>query len=173
MDKENEEMVDKKKKTLIRWLIRINLVVFCIMLFLLILIIYDKVKNRKITGEEIETSETSVDSRINDSMVYLYQSLFSGWSFKLNEETVFSFGKDGNYSGFFDNAHKSVVGYSYEITSDPETGDYLLNIYNEDKSSVVSYVLTLDEVSNDIMLTYPGAENALVLSKEQASVITN
>ena len=163
---------DKKNNTGVKWLIRINLVVFCIMIFLLILMLYDKSHNKRVDGADIETSEASIDKKIDDGMSNLYMSALTGRSYKLDGNMVMSFAEDGNYSGFFDKDHKSVAGFFYDILPDKETGDYMLNIYNEDKSSKVSYVLDFDDDYN-LTLTYPGSKGSFVLSQENFTAVAD
>lgn len=110
-------------------------------------------KNEKVTNEDI--------GKINSEMSNTYLMLLSGCTFNPSEDVTFSFGTDGSYAGFYDSDNKNVSGYSYEVTL--QDNSYVLNLYNEDKSKVVSYNMTINEDGN-IVLSYPGTDGEFVLS---------
>lgn len=161
---------DKEKKT--RWLVYVNIIAISVLLCLFILMIYNKRISKNISSENIATTNENVEEKMNTGMVDMYSSILAGWSYTLEDgETKFSFGMDNSYSGFFDADNKNVVDYSYDISfDDSNSGAYMLNIYNKDKSKVVSYMLALDSDGN-ILLTYPGSESSFVLSVNSADVI--
>lgn len=161
-----------KREKIKKWLVRVNVVAVSVLFCLLILMIYDKTHNRKISGEDVPSGDTTVEKKIDDSMSSLYQSMLSGWTYKLDKNTVFSFGRDNSFSGFFDKDHKDVKKYSYEISLDEKSGSHMLNIYNEDKSGMVTYEISMDADGN-ILLTYPGAEKSFVLETDKAEVLTD
>ena len=158
------ENTDKEKR-IQTMLICFNVIVISALICLLILKIYDKTHSRKISGVELVDSGT-VDKQLNDSMSSLYISMLEGWSYQLDKNTVFTFKKDGAYSGFFDKDNKSIKEGSYDVTVD-ENGVYYLNINFKMKS--VSYEILLD--GSDILLQFPGASEPFVLSGENGSVI--
>lgn len=161
-----------KKEKVTKWLVRINIVAVCVLLCLLILMIYDKTHNRKISSESANSqNEDTVETKLNDSMSSLYESMLAGWAYKIDNKTSFSFGKDGSFSGFFDKDNKDVKGYTYEISIDEETGSHMLNIYNKKKSGMVSYEISMDPDGN-ILLTYPGADSSFVLETAKAEIIS-
>ncbi len=162
---------DKKEK-LTKWFVHVNVVAASVLLCLLILMIYDKTHSRKITSKDASSGGTAVEKKINDSMSNLYLSMLSGWSYKLDKDTAFSFGRNNSYSGFFDKDHKDVKKCSYDVSLNEESGSHMLNIYNEDKSAMVSYEISLDNDGN-VLLTYPGSENSFVLSMDKAEVIAD
>jgi hypothetical protein len=165
--------VTGKKEKLTKWLIRLNVVAVSVLLCLLILMIYDKTRNQKTVAEETVVSEdVVVEKKLDDSMSTLYQSLLEGWTYRIDEDIIFSFGRDNLYSGFFDKDNRDVQKYSYEIAMDEDSGGHVLNIYNENKSCMVSYEISLDSDGN-ILLGYPGTDKSFVLKTDKAEVLAD
>ena len=181
-EKKNKDSTVKssdKKQKLTKWLICINVIAVSVLLCLLIIMIYDKSRNRTILSDTVTNNnsqdaskEEKIDKEINDNMSILYGSLLAGWSYKIDDDTYFSFNKDGSFSGFFDKSNKNVSGYSYEIVYDKDNNYHLLNIYNSDLSSMVSYEISLDAHTGNFILVYPGADSPFILDTEKATFIS-
>lgn len=105
---------------------------------------------------QIELSDEDTTEAIYD----VYGLLIIG-NFKLGKDLEFNFGSDGSYSGFFDNDNRFVEGYTYQL--DNNAGQILVHIYNEDKSRIVTYVMTLSEDTGNIILELPETGNRLEL----------
>ena len=92
-----------------------------------------------------------------DTMLGVYATLLQGSTVNLDDTKAMHFEIDGSYDGFFDTDNPDVKGYSYEVISlDDSSTSYVanVNIYNEDKTSVVQYKLSFDENQN-MQLYYP------------------
>ena len=94
------------------------------------------------------------------SMEEIFKDLIIG-RYKISEKIEFNFGLNGVYSGFFDNSNKNVSGYRYDIIVINEVP--LLNIYNKEKTAMVSYELILSGTS-DIIIYYPKTELKIKLN---------
>lgn len=101
--------------------------------------------------EDTNKEETpEYDESISASLVTLYQDLLSGDY--VYEDLTFHFGHNGSYAGFFDDANRNVLDYSYEVIGDGE--NTLLNIYNENGTEMVSYYLVFSDDYEEITLIY-------------------
>ena len=161
--KENMKTLFDSKKALV-----------CIMFINIIIIVglclyLHSAFSRRISAEVIKaenggtiTTESQDISKINSEMSNIYASLLSGSTFQPTDDVVLTFGTDGSYSGFFDADNKNVEGYSYEITLN-NSSQYVLNIFNEDKSKVVSYNVSLDDDGN-IVLNYKDSADGFILA---------
>ena len=90
--------------------------------------------------------ENSKDDVISD----IFNELLVG-DFKVNEIMQYSFDGNGNFSGFYDAAHTSVEGYTYNVVTENEKT--YLYIYDPDKSSAVKYELVLSDTM-EVCLVY-------------------
>lgn len=141
----------------------INVIIIICLCFYLHSTFSKKISKDAITAEAGSTTTENPDiTKINSEMSNIYSSLLSGWSFQPEDGITFIFGTDGSYSGFFDSDNMEVEGYTYEITLN-ETDQYVLNIYNSDKSKVVTYNLSLNDEGN-IVLNYKDSTEGFVLS---------
>ena len=115
--------------------------------------------SEKIKAISVDTSDSLLlsgdysESR-NDSLEDIFYSLIEG-KHRVNESMEYNFGLNGLYSGFFDDYNANVSGYSYEIISAGERT--VLNIYNSDKSEMVTYELILSDAMQ-VTLYYPATE---------------
>lgn len=100
------------------------------------------------------------DEETMEAIYDIYGILIVG-NFKLGKDLEFNFGSDGSYSGFFDNENRFVKGYTYQFENN--AGQTLVHIYNEDKSRIVTYVMTLSEETGNIILELPGTGKQLEL----------
>ncbi len=90
-----------------------------------------------------------------------YMLLVENTEFELEDGIIFNFGKNGEYSGFFDSENRDVEGYSYQIVKRNDK-DYL-DIFNEDKSKSVSYEFSLLDDGSGISLYYEDSDSTIVL----------
>jgi hypothetical protein len=97
---------------------------------------------------------TDYDGERDSSMEQIFYSMIAG-DYVINENVEYNFGKDGIFSGFFDDANMSVKGYSYEIFVVNENA--VVNIYNHEKTVMVSYELILSGKAA-LALYYPAAD---------------
>ena len=68
---------------------------------------------------------------------------------------VFNFKYLGGYEGFFDAEDEYVTGYSYDIVMQNDT--FVITIYNQDKTSFVTYnIMSLND--DELILYYEPAE---------------
>lgn len=112
--------------------------------------------------EDLSGMEAVADiSRVEttEAIYGIYELLIIG-NYKLDEDIAFNFGSDGSYSGFFDSDNRSVEGCSYELEN--SEGQTLVHIYNENKSRIVTYIMTLSEDGN-IILELPETGDRLEL----------
>lgn len=107
-------------------------------------------------AQQAEFTEEDAAEAIYD----IYGILLVG-DFNLGNNIEFHFSSDGSYSGFFDNDNRYVEGYTYQLEND--AGQTLVHIYNEDKSRIVTYIMTLSEDTGNILLELPGTEDQLEL----------
>lgn len=157
------QMVDKKKV--------IVFVVGFIMVDLVIVIALSKMFLHENIGIPIDVSvpESVVeqaqqteftDEDTTEAIYDIYEILIVG-NFKLGKDLEFNFDSAGSYSGFFDNENRFVEGYTYQL--EKNDGQTLVHIYNEDKSRIVTYVMTLSEETGNIILELPGTGKQLEL----------
>lgn len=163
------QMVDKKK--VIDFKKVIAFVVGFVMVDLVIAIALSKMFLHEDIGTPMEVSvpEPAVeqaqqaeftDEDTTEAIYDIYGILIVG-NFKLGKDLEFNFGSDGSYSGFFDNENRFVEGYTYQLENN--AGQTLVHIYNEDKSRIVTYVMTLSEETGNIILELPGTGKQLEL----------
>lgn len=160
--KENMKTLLNSKKALV-CIIFINIIIIVGLCLYLHSTFSRRISSEAIKAENGGATTESLDiAKINSEMSNVYSSLLSGWTFQPADDVSFTFGTDGTYSGFFDADNTNVEGYSYEITLN-DSGQYVLNIFNEDKSKVVSYIVSLDDDGN-IVLNYKDSVDGFVLS---------
>lgn len=100
------------------------------------------------------------DEDTTEAIYDIYELLIVG-NFKLDNDLEFNFGSDGSYNGFFDNENRFVEGYSYRLENN--AGQIQVHIYNEDKSRMVTYIMTLSENTGNIILELPETGDQLEL----------
>jgi len=110
-------------------------------------------ENPGIVEDYIKEADLAVLEMLSDFIVGTY---------KVGNKMFYNFGLNGFYSGFFDSTHQNVTGYSYEIRVND--GEAVLNIYNEDKSAVVSYQLFMQGTTK-LMLYYKDLDLKIILEK--------
>ena len=167
-EKPKTNKLTDKKEMLVRILMIANVVLILVLLVLLVFKIKNKTENQKIASVGVESETEVVEKKLDDSMSSLYMSTLAGWSYKLDENTRFSFGKEGVYAGFFDKDNKDVKDGTYDISIDEESGAHMLNINYKGKT--VSYEISLED--GNILLQYPGAKDPFVLSADNSEVIS-
>lgn len=78
----------------------------------------------------------------------------------IEDNLNYTFKADGTFSGFFDSIEPEVEGYCYEIIT--QSGDAVLNIYNSDKTMVVTYEISITN-TGQIILYYPANQYKIIL----------
>lgn len=118
---------------------------------------YNMIQEEKQIDESSESEESNVDTKetsglsIDGDMSGLYSSILLG-RYTVGENIVFYFHSDGSYSGYFDDKNQDVTEYSYDLEYDG--ANYLLSIFDPDKSKKVTYYVILSD-DTDIILKYP------------------
>lgn len=146
MNKLNK-VLDNKKYTII--IIILNIVVIA----MLVMTIISKTTARKETSQETESVQESVSKSViatNNEHLELINNIIKDASLSAGN-LVFSFGTNGEYSGFFDSDNPDVEGYHYTLES-KGINEYL-NIYNSDYTQMMSYRIDLSE-DGDVLLYY-------------------
>jgi len=100
-------------------------------------------------------------SKSDKTMLSIYQSLLAG-NYRAEGGIRYNFLSDGSFSGYFDDKHRMVKDYSYEVV--PTGGNTVVNIYNKGHSAMVSYYILLSD-DTDIMLYYPEADFKVLLEE--------
>lgn len=113
---------------------------------------HDGTEVAKGSSESNTLSEEKPD-KVNSSMTDMYASLLIG-DYSLENGVEYKFSSDGKFAGYFDDRHTDVKGYYYEVALFGE--ENVVNIYNKDKTSVVTYYIAFSEEA-DIVLYYPEA----------------
>ena len=156
MNKLNK-VLDNKKYTII--IIILNIVVIAI----LVMTIISKTTASKETFQETESAQESVSKSViatNNEHLELINNIIKDASLSAGN-LVFSFGSNGEYSGFFDSDNPDVEGYHYTLES-KGINEYL-NIYNSDYTRMMSYRIDLSE-DGDVLLYYDDNADPLQLS---------
>lgn len=107
-----------------------------------------------------ETKEEKVSSS-DGNLSNIYMTLIENSYAELDDGICYRFGKDGEYSGFFDADNPKVKDYLYKIGMDGN--DVVLTIYNKEETHMVNYKLLILD-NGDIALDYPGFKDEIVLS---------
>ena len=165
----DEKDTDKKEKV-VKILIIANIIFIIVLLVLLIVKISGKINDGNIASTDLESNSKVAEKKLDDSMSNLYISMLAGSTgitYKLDENTSFSFLPDGTYKGFFDKDNVNISKGKYDVSVDEQSRNHVLNIHYKD--SVVSYVISMD--NGNILLQYPGASNPFVLSSSNSSII--
>ena len=118
-----------------------------------------------VVAEKYSVNDTeSAMNDAEDSMMDVYYMLLQGSTVDLGNNKVLHFETDGTFNGYFDDNNTNVSNYLYEVISESDDSQYVanVNIYNEDKTSVVQYKLSFDE-NSDMQLYYPDAEQTFKL----------
>ena len=112
---------------------------------------------------EVEAANAEVENfaTSDDSLSSIYNDLLAGMEFTVDDGTKFSFGAYGSYSGFFDDAHSDVRDYIYDVQT--VGSDIMLNIYDRNKDSIVSYKMEF-MTNGDIQLNYPDNNRSFILT---------
>lgn len=156
MNKLNK-VLDNKKYTII--VIILNIVVIAI----LVMTIISKTTASKETFQETESVQESVSKSViatNNEHLELINNIIKDASLSAGN-LVFSFGSNGEYSGFFDSDNPDVEGYHYTLES-KGINEYL-NIYNSDYTRMMSYRIDLSE-DGDVLLYYDDNADPLQLT---------
>lgn len=158
-------MLDKKKEKVIA------VVIAFLVVDLVVVIALSKIFLRQGKDESLDASAFKpaveqmqqtgfTDEGTTEAIYDIYALLIVG-NFKLGNDLEFNFGDDGSYNGFFDNDHRFVEGYSYQLENN--AGQIQVHIYNEDKSKIVTYIMTLSEETGNIILELPETGDQLEL----------
>lgn len=156
MNKLNK-VLDNKKYTII--VIILNIVVIAI----LVMTIISKTTASKEISQETESVQESVSKSViatNNEHLELINNIIKDASLSAGN-LVFSFGSNGEYSGFFDSDNPNVEGYHYTLES-KGINEYL-NIYNSDYTRMMSYRIDLSE-DGDVLLYYDDNADPLQLT---------
>jgi len=117
-----------------------------------------------ITSSQVLRMENDFQGTMEDNVLDLYRKRVVGiWH--ISRGMTFKFTEDGSYSGFFDNTLNDVSNYTYQCAIDEE-GNPILHIYNEEKTAMVSYYLSLNDVNN-VVLHFEAADIDIELKKEK------
>lgn len=132
--------------------------------------IYGPKPVRVIIGQSAESEEKKAEKAMaaaNDEMVSLYsKTVLPDTKVTLEEGVTMNFGKDGDFSGFFDKDSTDTTG-TYTVTS-PEEEDKKngvladVTVYNSDQSRIVKYALKCDDDAK-FYLIYPGSDVKMFL----------
>lgn len=113
------------------------------------------------TEPEIEETEMEpeYDDSINSSFQELNNEMIAGdYVYQdLTGDLYFSFDVAGTFAGFFDDTHPDATDYTYELTTESE--NTVLNIYNNDKTAMVSYYPIFKKDTKEMTLIYKGDES--------------
>lgn len=122
-------------------------------------------EKEEILAEDISKETTEIrEDYVKEADLAILEMLsdFVVGTYKVGNKMFYNFGLNGFYSGFFDSAHQNVTGYLYEIKV--KDGEAVLHIYNEDKSSVVSYQLFMQGTTK-LILYYKDLDLNITLEK--------
>ena len=125
--------------------------------------IISKTTASKETFQETESVQESVSKSViatNNEHLELINNIIKDASLSAGN-LVFSFGSNGEYSGFFDSDNPDVEGYHYTLES-KGINEYL-NIYNSDYTRMMSYRIDLSE-DGDVLLYYDDNADPLQLT---------
>jgi len=93
------------------------------------------IENPNLEDVQIEAKPgTEVDAMIqsaDNAMADVYSMLIKGTTFNVDDGIVFSFGDDGNFSGYYDEENPNVTNYKYKVIVGKDK-TYKLYIYNYD-----------------------------------------
>lgn len=110
------------------------------------------VENPNLEDFQIEAKPgTEVDAMIqsaDNTMADVYAMLIKGTTFTVDENIVFSFGNEGDFSGYFDAENPNVVNYKYKVMSGNDK-TYKLYIYNYDGG--VEYSMAFNSDGNVVL----------------------
>lgn len=125
--------------------------------------IISKTTASKEISQETESVQESVSKSViatNNEHLELINNIIKDASLSAGN-LVFSFGSNGEYSGFFDSDNPNVEGYHYTLES-KGINEYL-NIYNSDYTRMMSYRIDLSE-DGDVLLYYDDNADPLQLT---------
>lgn len=125
--------------------------------------IISKTTASKETFQDTESVQESVSKSViatNNEHLELINNIIKDASLSAGN-LVFSFGSNGEYSGFFDSDNPDVEGYHY--TLELKGINEYLNIYNSDYTRMMSYRIDLSE-DGDVLLYYDDNADPLQLT---------
>lgn len=115
---------------------------------------------RSMDGDVLQdTAAEEILTQAGGEMLSLYSLVLQG-DFDSSGGYEYHFGKDGEYSGFYDAERPYIRDGQYEIVQDNNFD--VLNIYNGDGGSVVKYYLTFNGDGN-VVLSVPDTDVQIVL----------
>lgn len=116
-----------------------------------------------IESAAVVVEKSDFQGTMEDNVLDLYrQKLVGTWH--VSQDMTFEFSADGSYAGFFDSNLSDVNNYTYQCGMQEERP--VLYIYNEEKTSMVSYTLMLNDEDN-VILRFEAAGIDLELKKEK------
>lgn len=109
---------------------------------------------------EVDVDALKSEKNVPANYISIYSSLLPG-SYVLDGEKSFIFGADGTYSGYFDDDHRHVEGYTFTITDDSDSL-YRLTISSPNGMSSVDYFIDMT-ATGDVELRDVDGEEQTVL----------
>lgn len=115
-----------------------------------------------IKSAPVVIEKSDFQGTMEDNVLDLYRKKLVG-TWHVSKDMTFNFSADGSYAGFFDSNLSDVNNYTYQCGMQEESP--VLYIYNEEKTSMVSYTLILNDEDN-VVLHFEAAGIDLELKKE-------
>ena len=116
-----------------------------------------------IKSAPVVIEKSDFQGTMEDNVLDLYRKKLVG-TWHVSKDMTFKFSADGSYAGFFDSNLSDVNNYTYQCGMQEESP--VLYIYNEEKTSMVSYTLILNDEDN-VVLHFEAAGIDLELKKEK------
>lgn len=116
-----------------------------------------------IKSAPVVIEKSDFQGTMEDNVLDLYRKKLVG-TWHVSKDMTFKFSADGSYAGFFDSNLSDVNNYTYQCVMQEESP--VLYIYNEEKTSMVSYTLILNDEDN-VVLHFEAAGIDLELKKEK------
>lgn len=116
-----------------------------------------------IKSDQVVVEKNDFQGTLEDNVLDLYRKKLVG-TWHISQNMTFKFSADGSYAGFFDSNLSNVSNYTYQCGIQKENP--MLYIYNGEKSSMVSYSLSLNDEDN-VVLHFEAADIDIELKKEK------
>jgi hypothetical protein len=110
--------------------------------------------------DEVDIDSLKSEKNVSASYIGIYSSLLPG-TYVLDDEQSFVFNTNGTFSGYFDDDHRHVEGYSYTISEGADSL-YRLTISSPNGMSSVDYFIGMTADGN-VELLDANAEELTVL----------
>lgn len=147
------KILDNKKFTITVMVLNV------VVILLLVIVLIQKTSQEKLTTD---TTPYNVDvTATNDSYLELINNIIKESTFTV-DNMEFTFGAEGEYSGFFDKDNTNVNGYFYNLEA--KGVDTYLNIYSPDYSRVVNYRIDISKDGNVLLYYDDASQEPLTLT---------